>query len=228
MEQNAEVSGGATATEGSADDSKKEASQQTDSKANGNEEVKSVDYKDHKRALDDMLKYKRQTKEMQSKLADFEARFQSIQDEKLSAEGKKDELIESYKKRLTDAEQKAQSTVESFYESKKRDAIYAEANKHGIIDPDDIDRIDLDGVSVERTDQGRVIVHGANEVVENYRKKKPHWFQNKSVPKLSSGGATGVIEPSNLTAGYMRQLEKTDKQKFYKLFPEYVKQLKQK
>ena len=187
---------------------------------------KLIKMEDHERALKDLHKYKSLAKDLDAKVNDFEARFSAIENDKLSAEGRKDELIEKYKKQLAEKDGKIQSISDSFFTTKKHDAVLAECKKLGLSDEGDLSLLSFDGVEVEKTDQGRVIVHGAEEFAQELKKNKSHWFTSQSAPKVNTGGARKDPVPTELTAAYMYKLERQDKAKFLELMPKYMEQLK--
>jgi len=185
-----------------------------------------VNKADHERALKDMLKYKSAMKDLEAKLNDYDAKLKAAEEAELQAEGKKDELLQRYKDQVSQLEGKNKSLVDSFYTTKKHDAVLAECRKLGLTDAaeEDLSLIAFEGGDVERTDQGRVIVHGASDFAQELKKRKGHWFSSQQAPKINAGGARRDPEPSELTASYLYSLEKTDKKKFLELMPKYMAQ----
>ena len=85
-----------------------------------------VAYETHKKLL-------AEKKSLQARFEAEMAEKQKLLEEKLTVEGKKDELIESYKKKLNDYEQRTKKVVGSFSERLLQSAISTEATKEGVV-----------------------------------------------------------------------------------------------
>ena len=215
---------GATTGQGGASDTEKGSEAKTT-----NEPSKTVKFEDHKRVIDDMLKHKSVMLDVTQKYNDLQAKWEAAEDEKLHAEGDKDKYIASLKTKLSETEGKHKAFVDGFYRSQKYNEVRSAALKMGLRSEaeDDLSLLDLSDVTVEKTDQGRVIVHNAAEKAEWLKSNKPHWFKEAKAANINSGGAgnSGVV-PSELTDSYMMELERKDFAKYKSLWPEYVKQVK--
>lgn len=150
-----------------------------------------VKYDTYKRTLGEAKKYKSQLEELQERLS-------SLEQEKLQAEGNKDELIESLKKEVNQWKGKATKAVSSFARSKVHEAMMREASKAGCQDPElvlrayasDIDEIDFD-------DQFNPDVDQLKTTLERVRQERPYLF-GKEAPKIGSHQVkTGSVSSDN-------------------------------
>lgn len=187
------------------------------------EAEKKVGWKDHKRALDDMHKFKREAQEAAQRLASLEA-------ERLAEKEDFKGLAEKYQKERDTYKQNLEKERGAFQLDRKYSAVKEAALKLGLRNERDLDLINLDDVGVEYTSEGRMFVNGVDEFVAQLKADRPHWFQDKSAPRFNGGGAT-TEPPKNepLTARKVYELErkyrsegKLDKVK--ELYEQYSKQ----
>lgn len=175
---------------------------QPDPKASGASDV--VALEDHKRTLDDMHKYKRLAKEYESKLKEAQHKTLKEKEDFKTLYEQEREQREAY-------EQRYQGLQASLMDAERRAAVLRECERlGGLYDPSDIDLFDLSDVVVERTDQGRMIVHGADHKAQSMLKGKAHLFKKKDVPTFNSGGASKGegVKSEVMTAEQLRELEK--------------------
>jgi len=214
--------GGAVISESSAEDIKKE----DVSKKTPDERV--VKFDDHKRALDDMHKYKSKVRELETKLGSLESdRLREKEDYKTLAEraaAERDDYRSKYEK-LND----------SFIHNRKYDSIHAAALKSGLLSEaeNDLELLDLSPVEIEATSSGRLLVHGADVFVDELKKRKPHWFKPEGTAKINRGGANAKpSEPERLTPQKYVELERKYRRegkinKIRELNEKYLSQRKQ-
>jgi hypothetical protein len=173
MSDDQSASGATDQSSGDGQDEKGEASGQSQ-----------VSYDTYKKTISEVKKLKAALKEREDAL-------QKAQQEKLEAEGNKDELITQLKGKLSEVEKKHKETFNSFVYSSLDAQVREEAAKIGCIDPDAVVKLaDLSSVEVDaktfRADKTQLV-----EVLETLRKEKPYLF-GKSGPKLNTktpGGA---------------------------------------
>lgn len=91
----------------------------------------------------------------------------------LEKEKRFEELAAKERERAEKLVQDHQRQLEAFNARLIRTELKAKAIAAGILDPDDVKAMDLDGVEVD--DEGEVI--GVDDVIAAYREKKPHWFR---------------------------------------------------
>ncbi len=147
------------------------------------------------KVLDELHKHKKSNKELtEEKKKNEEARLKEANDWKTLAEAREKERDES----------KAETSriMNSFTEDKKFNAVQAAATALGL-KPEamsDLENLDLSKVQIETTSTGKINVLGSKEFAENLKTLKPHWFGEKSAPRVNSDGTRvrdngGAITP---------------------------------
>jgi hypothetical protein len=144
-----------------------------------------VSYESHKKLLGEKKKLQQQFEEMQSHL-------QQLTTDKLSAEGKKDELIDSLKKRASTTEEKLNKAVSYFANRAVTSALREEALKAGCINVDDL--IKLSDLSlVEVSEDFEVGMDQVRQVVEEAKKSRGYLFNSKA-PSVKTGTPNGKVD----------------------------------
>lgn len=187
--------------------------------------AKPIRAEDHKRAIDDLLKYKNEAQELRKRLdSDEVTRLREKEDFKTLAEREKkraDEIEERLRKR------------DAFYNNEsKLGAVKAAAIKAGLRSEaeSDLPLLSLDGVTVEVTNQGRFLVHGAETYIEELKRAKPHWFRTTKAPTVNSGATSnsspqGAFSSENLTPEKLLEAEKKlPREQYHALFRQYQQQ----
>lgn len=225
MSDDPKATGGAQGADAGGADDPKDQTKKPDPKP-----PKSVAWEDHKRALDDMHKFKRENEETQAKLAKAEEeRLREKEDWKGLAEREKvrAEKLETDNKKLTDV----------FLRTQKYSAVKTAALEAGLLPEamDDLDLLDIDGVTVEATNTGRYVVSGAKEFVEEIKGKKSHWFKKTGPVDINGGtggGAPGTakkITPVDLLNAEKKvRMGAMSQDDFHSMFRKYQGQGRQK
>lgn len=184
------------------------------------EPTKSVRFEDHKRALDDIAKLKREAETLR-------AQAEEARRAKLAEQGKIQEVAEAYR---TDAE-KAKAEKDQLWKAvvdrEKENALREAALKIGIRQEalSDLRLYGLDNVGVEYTTDGRFIVNGADLAAESLKKSRPYLFRNAEVPNFNSGGqGTRPPKEQELTPELLAELSVSNKAKYLELLPKYIAQ----
>lgn len=204
-----------------------------DSGANGGQDntQRTVAFEDHKRALDDLHKFKTQAREYESKLSELQTKLESRSKEELEGQGNFKTLYEQEKQARAELEKKYGGLKESITYNEKFKAANAALAKAGLR-PEALkilERESLEALEVEATSQGRFLVHGVDLFVDNFKKSFPFAFQDQKPPTVNSGGgASGSMGDDELTPAYMVKLEKTDRAKYLELLPKFLEQRKKK
>lgn len=184
-----------------------------------------VKFDDHKRALDDMHKYKK-------KVQEYEERLGQIESQRLKEKEDFKTLAEMREKERDEYREKYESLNDSLISNKKYDAVHSAALKLGLRSEaeGDLGLLNLNEVNVEYTSEGRMLVHGVDEYVQNLKKTKPHWFKDTSVPNFNGGGATEkpngntVLTPQEFVRLERQYKMKGDKTKLAELYNRFQKQ----
>lgn len=153
--------------------------------SNANGSAESVETKPHAGILSDLKKERDKRREL-------EAKFQELERAKLEAEGKKDELIQSYKKQLDGYKQQVAVSIKS----KVEDQIAMKAKDLGCVDTElllktvDVNSVEVDSTSFRITDPETVA-----SMIEQVRKSKPYLFK-QSGPEIRDGLPTNKNAPA--------------------------------
>lgn len=169
------------------------------------EPSKDVSYDTHRKLLG-------QKKTLQDKFTTMEQELTSLREKSLGDEGKKDELIDSLRGRLSETEGKLKNAVGTFGYKTVSSEFKTEALKMGCVETDlammsiqeELKTLDIDDdFNVDRSQ--------VKSILENLKKSKPILFQ-KSVPNIPDGGG-GAPENKGVPPGYLTELEKCTTQR---------------
>ena len=202
MEEQATMSGAQDITDGVQDEPK------------GGDEVdkpKLISNEDHQRALSDMHKYKKGMKDLQDQIDIQNKKSKGAEEEALRKNNSYKTLYENKVKDFDDLSGKHKRFQEGFLDNEKFNAVRQEAIKAGMHDGalEDIERFNLDGVIVEQTDQGRVLVSGQSEWIAELKKMKPFLFKQADSPVFNGGGGASLpIRDTEITASDVVYLER--------------------
>lgn len=173
-----------TTANGGISEGQSQPTEQLESKAKGGD---TVAYETYKKTLA-LAKKREQELELER------AEKQKLVEEKLQTEGKKDELIESYKKKYSDLEAKLKNAVGSFAGRTLSQAISLEATKEGCIDTGAL--LKLTELSSEMIDdEFNPNQEMIKEVVEKAKKDFTFLF-----PKTASAAKTGTPKAGQIAA----------------------------
>ena len=144
-------------------------------------EKKTVSFDDHDRALKDLHKYKAQAKEAADKAA-------ALEQEKLLAEGKKDEVIKSLQGTVAELKNKTAEMQKNFAWDKVKNVLKTKAASAGIIDSGAADKfvslVDFKGRNPFRDDSTFDADENVlNQVFEDAKKDMPYFF-SKAGPTI--------------------------------------------
>ena len=162
------------ATEATASGATQE-SQDTTHTTSGGETKDSVSYDTYRKVLSEK-------KKAAERLANLESEAQKLREEKMQLEGKKDEYIDSLKKKLTDLEANHKKMIGSYAYNSVSNSLKSEALKHGCIDVDAFIKL-TDVSSLDVSDDFTVDQEQLKTVVEDLKKQKPYLF-TKEAPKF--------------------------------------------
>jgi len=148
----------------------------------------SVSYDSHRKLLGEKKKF-------QAELQEKSERLEKLEQERMEAEGKKDELIQMYKRKLEETEGKLKSAVGNFATHSVSSKFTEEALKQGCIDTELLLAI-TDVKSFDYDDNFNPDAEQIRMMVEDYKKNKPHLFQ-KAVPNIKDGIPKGPEAPTS-------------------------------
>jgi|CXWL01.1.fsa_nt_gi DNA repair exonuclease SbcCD ATPase subunit len=145
-------------------------------------------------AYDTYRKILSEKKKLEEKFSSIESELNTLRDEKLGAEGKKDELIESLKKKELAAQGRVKELVGSFAYSKLVDSISVEAAKQGCSNVDAfLKLVEFPTEAVDAEDGFRVNGDAIKMAIEKVKKDYPELsLFNKSVASVKAGVPMGA------------------------------------
>ena len=152
------------------------------------ESTGAVQYETHKRTVAKL-------KNWQQKAESLEERLNSVEQDKLAAEGKKDELIENLRKSNLEKDQRLKSTLGNFAYSSLTNQLETQAVSAGCVDVKALSKlVDLAGVSVD----DETFVADADQLkglVDDAKRNMPYLF-SKPGPKINtrSPGGPGSVD----------------------------------
>jgi hypothetical protein len=153
-----------------------------------------VSYDTHRRLLGEK-------KKLQAEYGDMKSRLSELEENQLAGEGKKDELIESLRKRVGEYEKKYKDTVMTYAQTTIQDQVSVVASQMGCIDTSTL--VAVAGLETLEPDENfRVNADQVKMLLESEREKRPYLFQ-KSAPAVSDG------TPRNPNSGASDKLDLT-------------------
>lgn len=193
--------GGALSTNGGAEGNVQ--NQDTDNKP------KVVDYEDHERALKDLHKFKQSYKQTETRMKELEKQLQEQESQKLKEKEDWKTLAEKRLERATELEQKLEKVTNNIFSNRKYDEVRAEALRAGLRPEaeDDLRLLSLEPVVVEATTEGRFLVNGAKEFVEDLKRTRKHWFKLGGVPDVNTGSSSYTTQSSTVSIQELGKLE---------------------
>jgi hypothetical protein len=158
-----------------------------ESKASGKD---SVSYDTYRKTLSEVKKLKEQLRGMD----DLATRLKDMEQDKMSAEGKKDEVITTLKAELEKTKKSEKSVFQRFAYKSLGDQVRVEATKQGCVDPEALMRLaDLNDVEIDsetfEADQEKLA-----QIVSEIKASKPYMF-SKGGPKINSSLPNGSGGP---------------------------------
>ncbi len=128
--------------------------------------------------------------------------------EKLKNEKKFEELAESERKKREKAEKDAADKVAARDARVIKAEVKVLAKAAGLIDPDDVELMDLGSVKLDENDA----VVGADKVIEAFKKSKPHKFGDPTNPRggLQTGNPNPGGQPGDIDFRKMSPADQAD------------------
>lgn len=175
---------------------------------------KVVSWDDHQRALNDLKRFKAEAKQRSQAERELAKRIEDMETSRLQEKEDFKSLAEKRAERIRELEGETESLKSGVFNSKKYDAVYAEAIRAGLRPEaeSDLELLSMDSVAVEMTQSTngnrRFQVSGAKDFVEELKRTRKHWFKNSNIPDVNPGGkafsgSTGVV-----TAAEVNRLER--------------------
>lgn len=152
--------------------------QTTQGSANGgNPETKidTVAYDTHRKLLGEK-------KAVSAALLEAQARLEALEQDKLSADGKKDELIQKLQKGVSEKDEKLKKVVGAFQYRAVSNKFMEEAKAAGCISPEDLKSLaDLSTVEVDVDNDFAVSKESVTSIIDELKKRVPFFFNKGTV-----------------------------------------------
>lgn len=170
--------------------------------AGGNQDT--VKYETYKRTLSEAKKARAQMTEMAERL-------QSLEQEKLQAEGKVQDLLESVTKERDDLKSRLAQAHGSFAQGRAMDVIVDEANKMGVASTGLLRKAVSDKIAdLEFDDEYRPNSEQVKMILEDLRKEEPFLF-SKAAPSVASHNVKPNSVPGQKSLNQMTEDEINEK-----------------
>jgi len=171
---------------------------QTDQVPSGNDEL--IKLSTHRKLLGEK-------KAAQAKLDAAQTELNTLREEKLMSEGKKDELIQKYQTDLKELEGKYKGTVGNFAYNAISGKVREVSARSGCIDVDGlINLVDLS--SIDCDDSFNVDGKQVEALVDEFKKGRPHFF-SREAPNIKDG----VLKKPDAPSTYEEDLRACKTQK---------------
>lgn len=190
-------------------------------------EAKTIDQKDHERAINDALKYKKKAQEVELRAKQLEDAIKSQETEKMKQSNMFKELAEKYENENRTLKETLKKKDESYISTQKFNTLHAAALREGLRKEaeSDLEYIPLEDVEAEYTSNGRIIVRGADDYVKKLKTLKPHWFNDNTAVKFNGGGTSNSkVDDGNITTDTLSKLKFSDPKKYKEMLPKWVEQ----
>lgn len=189
---------------------------------------KPINPDDHRRAIDDLNRYKRKAADeakaraaIEAKLADTERKM-------------KGEDIDSLRQRAEEAEREKETLKTRVITSEKRRALLPALTEAGFRSDATkiIDALDLDDLEVEFSTHGNISVHGIQDFVKKVKRDYPFAFEPKKAAKVNAGGSGGGSSgsrewtPASLVELELKCKKTGDMKPYNAAMTEYIEQKK--
>jgi len=139
-----------------------------------------------------------QHKTLKSQYEELQARMQKVEEEKMVAEGNKDELISSLRERLDKTESASKQMQANYAYNVVSGQVMQEAAKMGCVDTEALLQL-ADLTQLEADENYNVYATQVKELLEMAKSKRPYLFQ-KAAPKIAVGTpTTSDLEPKSWT-----------------------------
>ena len=119
------------------------------------------------------------------------AKLKEYQDKEIEAETDLKKKVEHFEKRAKDVESEYKEKLTASERRYVRAEVRAAAIKAGIIDPDDVNSMDLSDLRVD--DDGNVL--GVEDLIAAGKERKPHWFKGAKSEEKTEKAERKVVTP---------------------------------
>ena len=178
-----------------------------------------------KKVLDDMMKFKKANQELQTQVKSYEQMAKEAEEKRLVEKEDYKNLYEQWKDKANKAVEEKNGLLKAFENDKKYEVIKRSAVKNGLRDEalDDLEYLDTSDVIIEKTDQGRINIIGADEFVDKLKERKPFWFNDSKAPTLNTSDGSPGSRPKELSASDILKLQKEKPEEYKRIIAKRLK-----
>jgi len=161
------------------------------------------------RALKDVHRYKSATKQLEAERNELRNQLKAQEEKKLEEREEYKALAELRAKELKDEREEKTKLKQTIWQNERYKAVQVEALKAGLRPEaeEDLNLLSLDPVVVELTTEGRVLVNGAKDFVDDLKKTRAHWFKAPGLPAVNTGKSSFSTQQSTYSAADVGKLE---------------------
>jgi len=173
-----------------------------DQETSNNQQPVASETKEDKVSYDTYRKVLAEKKNTSQKLQEYEQKLKALEEEKLTREGKKDELLETYRQRAEETEKKLKEKEQAWAYSRITSAFKDAAYKKGCRAPEKLWKLlsDEQVNSLEVDDSFNVSDSSLERLLEDSKKENDFLFDRKV--SIADGGPSNTppdsIKPKNL------------------------------
>ncbi len=150
-----------------------------------------IDENEYNRAIAEAAKHRKEAEKLKAERDEEKTT-------KMKADNQWKELAEANEIKAKEAAERATRVETSYLGEKKFSAVKTKCLELGIVPAalDDLEQLDMSGVTVETTSTGKINILGADKFAERVKTLKPHWFAGKGAPAVNTGGQRVVNNES--------------------------------
>jgi uncharacterized protein YjbJ (UPF0337 family) len=160
-------------------------------------------------AYDTHRKLLGEKKQVQGQLQEAMTRLETLEQEKLSAEGKKDELLTNLQKKLSESNDKLKKVVGAFQYRAVSNKFVEKARAEGCLKPEKLMQLaDLSQIEVDVDNDFSVSDESVTSIIEGLKKEVPFFFQKNNIKVIDQvpGNIQSQVGPQDLTKKSMDEL----------------------
>jgi hypothetical protein len=192
---------------------------------------KQVAFEDHKRALDDLHRFKQKAFDAEKAASDLKARLEAFDKTQKESQGDFKSLSEQYKTSADEWKSKYEGLKGTMVLTEKYKAASQALLKAGM-KPEALKILEKDefkDLEVEATTSGRFIVHGTDLYVDKFKQEFPFAFGTGQPPTINNGGGGAGASEEMITPAKLLEIERAAKAKgdmteYHKAFKKYAEQ----
>lgn len=162
-----------------------------------------VSRSDHQRAIQDMLKFKREAQALREER-------EAEQTRRLKENNQWKEVAEAKEREAAEAKSESKRLQESYLSDKKFNAVRTKCMAMGLR-PEasaDLELLDLSDVTIETTSTGKINLLGVERYAEWLKTNRPHWFADSKAPPINTGGPRVIDDSTEITVTDIQAAER--------------------